>query len=123
MSRYILLEEKTTSSCSFVLIDIAAVIVGIYFLLDFNFEIHTVFKIIISLIGGGALFFLMNIKILKTIIIVIFSVLWAVFFTVLIESFFFANGVDKIWHWTIIIVSFVVSLVSHHSDLSNLNSE
>lgn len=122
--RYVLVEEeRSLGCCNLVIMDALAVIVAAYYFISNIFDIHIVFRILMSLVPGIILMTLMRIKFLKTILRILFSAAWAIILTVLIIMFFFPNGDDLIWRWTLLIITFILSYGLHVAGSRELGDE
>ena len=112
--KYVVLEEeKDYACCNLVLWDFLIVMLIVFFALgELSFEIHTVFKLIISLVGGLLFLTLMRIKYLKNILTVVLSAIWALGITAALSEHEKING-DWIWIITIGIISFLICYGLH----------
>lgn len=108
--QYVQVEEKPGCAASLV------IILDLIMALTFGFtsfpEMHTVFKILLTIAIYMVAMFLMNITTLKIGFIVILGI--SVFYAMLVDSVL-ANycDLDEIWTWTWRIVTFLISLFGH----------
>lgn len=112
--KYFIVEDNTSyACCNLVLWDFLLIIITVFIKLgDFNIEIHTVFKLVISIVCGLFFLTLMKIKYLKNILTIILSAIWALVITAVSSEFEAIEG-DLIWIGTIGIISFLICYSLH----------
>lgn len=116
--KYVVVEEDSPGCCNLVIWDFLIVAIGTGATIKHEFEIHTVFCIILGILAGSILIILMSKKYIGTVLKIICSIFWT---WLILELFGITDKLagDMIWIWFIRIVLFIICFGLHIIGLEN----